>query len=693
MIKPIIHAFLGMIMLLNFGFSSPAQAVPENEPDQYVQISIVTDKTTVESGDTIRVGVVQNIYPKWHTYWKNPGDSGTPTSISWELPEGFSASEFDWPTPLKIPFGPLTNYGYEGEVTLLQNLTLPETITDEPITLNGRVDLLVCHDICIPESHNVSLTLNGDELPQPEAISEAETKLPTVINSDAQFRISGENVEIELGENNNLSSSFFIAPEEWGIVANTAEASIDGSTVTQKVGDREWDDVPEQANFVFVEGDQSYLVSASKSAKVAPTIPAQETQGSNITALQAIIFAFLGGLILNLMPCVFPVLSIKALSLVKLGKSEEKKARQHGLSYTAGILLSFGIIAGALIALKASGAQIGWGFHLQNPMIISLLIYLVFIIGLNLIGVFEFANPFANTGQKLTQSDGNKGAFFTGVLATLVATPCTAPFMAGAIGFALTQPAIISMTVFLSLGLGLAAPYLALCFSPALRHKLPKPGAWMEKFKELLAFPMFITAAWLTWVLAQQSNSTTVFCLLVSLTLIAFMFWLYKSIPAKGILRYISKALIVISILFVISTLIIAPQERGTGNVSPVMVNEEAFTLQKLNDALAGDEGIFTDMTAAWCITCKVNERVALKTDAVQSIFKEHNIQFMVGDWTNQDPEITKYLKSYGRSGVPLYVFYPPRDASTGERPEPIVLPQILTPNLVVKTLNKGLGL
>ncbi len=691
MTRTFIHTTLMILGLLSFGFS--AQAMNGGEPDQYVSVRIITDKTSVQAGDTIRLGLVQNIHPKWHTYWINPGDSGTPTSIHWNLPKDFSTTALEWPTPLKIPFGPLTNYGYEGQSILLQTLKIPDSFDDsQPITLTGRVDLLVCHDICIPESHPVSITLNGKAPASPEEIQNAELQIPQEVTATASIEENGGDIIFNTANLNTLvGNNFFIAPEEWGVIDNTAKSSANGNSIVQKRGDRDWTDIPNATRYIIVDNDtkESFAFTATKK-ETAATASATAPSNKSITPLKAIIFAFLGGLILNLMPCVFPVLSMKALSLVKLGKTEEKKARQHGISYTMGVLLSFGVIAGALLILKSTGAQIGWGFHLQSPIIISFLIYLIFIIGLNLLGIFEFANPFANTGQKLTQSDGNKGAFFTGILATLVATPCTAPFMGAAMGFALTQPTIISMSVFLSLGLGLAAPYLALCFSPALRNKLPKPGAWMEKFKELLAFPMFLTAAWLTWVLAQQSNEASIFYLLVSLTLIGFVFWSRKSASGKGILKYISRAVNIIALIFIITIpFLLTPKTP----VEKSQAHSEEFSLSKLDEALQGDQAIFTNMTAAWCITCKVNERIALKTDAVQSAFDKHNITFMVGDWTNKEPEITEYLTSFGRSGVPLYVFYPPRNIETGERAKPIVLPQILTPAIVLKSLSKGLEL
>lgn len=695
-----IRLFIPLLLILSFfAVLSPAKAETEEWLDQYVQISIISDQTEVSGGETLRLGLVQNIHDGWHTYWLNPGDSGTPTSITWELPDGFKASELEWPAPQKIPFGPLTNYGYEEQVTLLQNLTLPDTLPEGAITLNGRVDLLVCHDICVPERHEVSLILNGDTQGMPDSIREATKRLPSArdIITDAVFGEKGDILELSFSSNDTkmpLDVEYRLAPEDWGSIENSAKAKTkheDGRLVIHQMrGDREWDDLPDHIYFVLVNDkhDISFRIKAKKDKTTLPAIAETNTiNTSNIGIIQALLFALLGGVILNLMPCVFPVLSLKALSLVKIGKDEEKKARKHGLFYTAGILASFMLIASVLLVLKSGGAQIGWGFHLQDPIIISILIYLVFIIGLNLAGFFEFANPFANTGQSLTQKDDHKGAFFTGVLATLVATPCTAPFMAGALGFALTQPAIVSIFVFLALGFGLALPYLSLCFIPALRSKMPKPGAWMEVFKQFLSFPMFLTAAWLTWVLAQQGSENAVFLALINLTLITFTIWVFKVSASKALWKVIAMAILAFSLTC--ATLDASQKPKVVMESSDIHV----FSQEKLGALLEGNDPIFTNMTAAWCITCKVNERVALKSDTVMQLLTDHNIQYLKGDWTNRDAAITQYLKSFGRSGVPLYVFYPPRNEVTGERPDPIVLPQILTPAIVKAEIEEGLNL
>lgn len=691
-----LHIFLLVVFsILIAGFSSAhAEESSDKEPDQYVFLRLIADKTNVSGGETVRLGLEHIIHPKWHTYWKNPGDSGTPTQIEWDLPEGASVSDIEWPTPIKIPYGPLTNYGYEQQVTLLQNLVLPDDIGDAPFAIKAKVNLLVCHDICIPESHDVSIIFNGNTPAELDTIDAAEKSLPTPVDWQAEYIAQDENFIIrvykeDVSEFENVSD-VTLAPENWGAVDNTADADLQilntGFQVSQKLGLRdlvEIENFPTVLFFKTAEGEKkSYRFTAYP---YVPNAPPSVATGGSLTIAKALIFALLGGLILNLMPCVFPVLSMKALSLVKLQGSEEKKARAYGLSYTAGILISFGLIAGTLIALKAGGAQIGWGFQLQNPAVIVFLTYLIFIIGLNLSGFFEFTGKLSGFGQTLTKDAGHKGAFFTGVLATIVATPCTAPFMGAAMGFALTQPAFISMLVFLTLGLGLALPYIALCYIPALRHKLPKPGLWMETFRQFLAFPMFITAAWLVWVLSQQVGALSVFCMLLGLIAVTFSIWILRLKPEGGFGKFILLIALIVSLVFIVSSFIMPSNSDMKTEITEQQENWESFSEQKLQNLLRSDDPVFVNMTAAWCITCKVNEKVALSHDKAQKLFEEKHVRYLKGDWTNQNPEITAYLKSFGRSGVPLYVYYGTPKA--GERPDPVVLPQILSFGLIKDTI------
>lgn len=689
--------FIGILIGGIVGGGLSSYAGYGDESSHHVSIRLLADKTKLSGGEKITIGIEQKIDSGWHTYWINPGDSGTPARISWEMPKGFETSDIRWPIPRKMKMGPLVNYGYEGKVTLLQNLTLPKKLPSGPISLKAQIDLLVCHEICIPETHHAELTLNGGEKAQGTLIAQARAKMPLETGWEAHISEIDGALEVRVIAQNTTpftkTDSVHFFPEEWGLLDNTAkpEAHITdtGLFIRQARGERDLSDVPTAKGVVVYEDPQGQTKAIRISTLIDSSFSSARKNGaqtSDISLLGALLFALLGGLVLNLMPCVFPVLSMKALSLVKLKGEDISKARAHGLAYTAGILMSFAVIAGALIALKIGGAQIGWGFQLQNPLMILTLAYLLFLIGLNLSGFFEFsAGRLSGIGTYFTQKHGLAGSFATGILAALVATPCTAPFMGIAMGFALTQPALIAMSVFLMLGFGLALPYLALTFIPALRHLLPHPGHWMETFRQFLAFPMFASAAWLVWVLAQQTNPMGVFLALSGMIALAFFIWLAKVRPEKGIGKIITLLLMLGSLAFVISTCTLPQHKNEQAQIGAE--NWAPYSAAQLKKLLREGHPVFVNMTAAWCITCKVNEKVALSTQSTRALFKEKNIRYLKGDWTNQNPEITKYLASHNRNGVPLYVYYGPRDEETGERPEAVVLPQILTSGIINETL------
>lgn len=687
MTKTLFRLLVALLFFISFSSAHAFDA-------QHVSIRLLPEKTALQGGDTVTVGIEQTIEKGWHTYWTNPGDSGAVARIAWKGTDtDIVAAPIVWPTPSRLPMGPLMNFGYENKVVLLQDITLPKNLPEGPVTLNATIDILVCADICIPETHESSFTINGDQAPSAAAVEKARGKLPLDVSWKASLREDGKNIVVTIPTESPKSfaklESIEFYPEEWGIISNpatTVAMTNDNSlTVIHPRGERAIKEVP-SSKFVLAYEDASGARKAIRLDLPRDAVGSTVVPNSNVGLMQALLLALIGGMILNLMPCVFPVLSMKALSLVQLKDKESAKARLHGLAYTAGIVLSFVAIAAILIAFKTGGAQIGWGFQLQNPAIILFLTYLFFTLGLNLAGFFEIDFGLANAGQSLTRAHGLSGSFFTGMLATLVATPCTAPFMGVAMGYALTQSPFISILVFIALGLGLALPYLALCYIPALRHLLPRPGAWMETFRQFLAFPMFAASCWLIWVLSQQTDHMGVLIGLLGLLSIAFGLWLWKNRPhgktAKAIV--ITTALAMFG--FAVSTLVI---ER---HVEPAMAMEtatgisEAFSQEKLNQYLDDNQPIFINMTAAWCITCKVNEKVAISIPSTQKIFEERKIKYLKGDWTNQNPEITKFLESYGRSGVPLYVYYPPSSR------EGMVLPQILTPGIVEKTILTQVG-
>jgi thiol:disulfide interchange protein DsbD len=508
------------------------------------------------------------------------------------------------------------------------------------------------------------------------------------------------------------ATDMFFFPEQWGVILNATPQEItvaDGTLMIKAQRDTRPLSEIQTLNGVFTYKDSAGKNNAASLSLPITSTPLSSPLGSGIKGeginnvktitedttsfAQAIFLALLGGLILNLMPCVFPVLSMKALSLVKMSDREQKHANLHGIFYTLGVMVCFGAIAGTLIALQQAGEEIGWGFQLQNPVVVLLLAYLLFAMALNLSGFFEMkGHLFTNIGHKLAAKHGYTGTFFTGMLATIVATPCTAPFMATAMGYALTQPPVIALGVFMALALGLSLPYLLLCFIPPLRKSLPKPGAWMETFRQFMSFPLFASVAWLIWVYAQQvSGDYGTLIGLSGLLLIAFSIWISHHEPRRQPLKTGIHALSV-------TALILALMVAGLSHVKSDMTAKEisqdtkipsiAYSKETLDKLLAGDDPVFVDMTASWCITCQVNERIALYTDSTSTLFKEKNVHYVVGNWTNRNPEITAYLATYGRNGVPLYVYYAGRDPKTGTRPDAEILPQLLTSGLVADVIN-----
>lgn len=703
--------FLSFFALFLGTATTPTHA-QEAEPDHYVQFRALSEIDTIAAGESIWIALEQELYPEWHSYWVNPGDSGAPTRVEWDLPEGFTITQLQWPTPHKLPYGPLLNYGYEGNVVALQKLTAPESFGGEKITLSGQAESLVCKDICIPEFGPVSITLNGENSIDNRAyVDAARAKMPTPSDLSAHFSQEGDNFVLRIEGTDicsaqNPCTDLEIFPYEWGLIVNTETpvGAYKDSILNIVQTASEERDIAEVTNSRIIiaytdsSGARTAVEVNAEHQKITPVkaatdnITVEETQSpqNNMSLIAALGFALLGGLILNLMPCVFPVLSLKALSLAKLSKEDHSVARVHGLSYTTGVVLSFLAIASLLIFLKSIGAQIGWGFQLQNPLVVTLLAYLLFIVGLNLSGLFEFANPFGSTGQKLTSNHSASGSFFTGVLATLVATPCTAPFMAAALGYALVQPAAISLSIFAALGLGLALPFLALSFVPALGKVMPKPGAWMDTFKQFLAFPMFASAAWLVWVMSKQASSSAVLATLIGMVAISFGLWLWGKLPKAGLSRAILKTIAIISLISPLALLPSPSSVTQTGEQTlSLSLNEEAFSQDALSRYLENtNDPVFVEMTADWCITCKVNKATSINIAGTKKVIADNNVKYLLGDWTNRDERITQYLQQFNRSGVPLYVYYAPRPDALSERPAPKILPQILTPNIIQKALS-----
>ena len=701
------------LVLAALGWGSAMAAEPG--PHHRVEVGLFAEKSAAEPGKTITVAVQERIEPGWHTYWINPGDSGEPTSIEWNLPQGFSAGPILWPIPHVISVGPLAEYGYDNEVVLLTEIQVPEKTEGDSVTLSAKVSYLVCREICIPEEKHVELTLpaKSDGTGSPSAfapqIEKARSALPVPLPGTASYSANRakELLRLTVSTDEKLlkgvkTARFF--PLTWGSLSNPAPQPMKISsgqlTLDLKQGDTK--ETPEKLEGLLVlakgsgeAGRIGYTVSASRgpdSAAAGGGLDPGGGDGVGSSAVQspsaargvsgpgiAVLLAFLGGAILNLMPCVFPVLALKALAFAK---KAEQGHWQQGIAYLSGVLVSFGAIVAFIVAFRNSAEALGWGFQFQSPAFVLVLAILFFVMGLSLSGVVSFGAGLMSIGDSLSRRPGNAGYFFTGVLAAIAATPCTAPFMGAAIGYAMVQPSYILAAVMMGLGLGFAAPVVILSISPALQHILPKPGVWMVTLKQVLAFPLYATSAWLVWVLSIQSGSDGVMAAALAVVWIGFAAWLahktaFSSLPVKLIAPTLAVAALAV-------TLPMAEMAQRIDTVSgaeSASIAEEPFTKARLDQLRAEGRPVFVNLTAAWCITCKVNERVALKTNAVTQAFRSGGITYLKGDWTRANPEITDLLKSFDRAGVPLYLFYP------GHGQEPRVLPQILTAGLVLEEI------
>lgn len=672
---------------------------------EQVKAQLIASADAVHPGDEIQVGVHQLIIPHWHTYWINPGDSGLATTIKYDLPEHVTVSGIQWPTPVRITLGQVTSYGYEHEVTLLSTLHVPENAgVGGVIPIKATVNWLVCEEACIPQKVELSLQLpvipaGTSAGPGSPLIAGARAALPATSpwpvsvehGSDGLLmRITGAGLQSA-----NIKDIWFY-PAEWGKIAHSAAQTwrLDGDKLELKLqpGEAPPANGEELAGVLAVTGNGSggpvtrgFIVNAVVGPAAAANPPAQEP---GLAVSTALLLALLGGVILNLMPCVFPVLSIKALSLIKQAHQAPLQTRLHGLAYTVGILASFALLGGFLIVLKASGMHIGWGFQFQSPLFVLAVAYLIFAVGLSLSGVFSIGGSVAGIGSSLAGRSGYAGSFFTGVLATVVATPCTAPFMGAALGFALTQSPLVLMAVFLSLGLGLALPYLLLSLWPSLQRRLPKPGIWMERLKQGLAFPMYAAAVWLVWVLAQQSGINAVVIALGGMVIIAFSAWLYEvTKTGSPAAQYTGAGFSILALALALISGYVGIQSAVTPSQPAVIQssdkNWEPYSAARLKAVRAEGKPAFLNFTAAWCLSCLVNEKVALNQSSVIDAFKSTGTVYLKGDWTNQDDDITKILAEFGRSGVPLYVYYP-----AGAQAKPVVLPQILTSEMVAQAVN-----
>ncbi len=676
-----------------------------------MEAELIARHRAFQPGTPLELALRLKIIDHWHTYWQNPGDSGLPTRLTWSLPAGFSAGAIEWPHPKKLPLGPLMNFGYEGEVLHLVSVQTPANAkSGTPVTFSAKAEWLVCSDVCIPESADVSISLPAvDSAPLPDprwtgSFARARDALPgRLANWTTSATIADGRLAIDLSPPSGVAMSisdatFFPLRDE--LIANAATQVLTKTSSGFRLSVQAADPVNmsiKSADGVIVttgnwgSAHSGKAVAISAPLTISPTTvpPPGPVSGDSSGATPAanplglfagLLFALAGGMLLNLMPCVFPVLGIKIMSFARHAQSDPALLRKQGFAFLGGVLLTFWILAGILIALRAAGESIGWGFQLQSPLFVTTLAMLFLLMALNLSGVFEIglrlqsAAGSVETNRRGTLTD----AFLSGMLATVVATPCTAPMMGAALGYTLSQPAVVSILVFTAIALGMALPILVLSLMPGWLRHLPRPGPWMITFRQFLAFPLLATVAWLTWVLGSQAGNDGAAKLLFGLVIVSLAAWLYGHWQISRPLRAILGA----SLIALCGIAVAWPDAPRPGATQAYV--EDAwtpFSTRRLAELRSQHKAVFVDFTATWCITCQVNKHVALNRENVVKRFKDLDIVRMKADWTLKDPEITRALAEFGRNGVPLYVFYP----ADGE---PRILPEILTPTIVLSAID-----
>lgn len=683
--------FIACLFVLAFALPANAQngAVAGKSP--HITARLIADSATVAPDGDITLALDYTPAPGWHTYWINPGDTGLPPQFKWNLPDGLTVSDAQFPAPETLPAFSLMSYGFTGRTVLLIPARNGSSLkAGDTLPIKAHVDFLVCADVCIPESLDIGLDLKvGPAKPGPDAgiVEKAKRALPV---QGRTATINLRNGEVELGfplADANAQGAYFF-PGQAGITSASAPQTLDmganGFTLRTKAAGTALP-AGELSGVLKLADGTAYAISLTH-APLDPAVhglgAAQARTDTSVSGiLIAIIGAFIGGLILNLMPCVFPVLSMKLLSLARAGH-DRRLARQEALSYGAGAIITFVALALILTAARLFGQSIGWGFQLQSPYVTASLSLIMLLVALNMSGVFEIGSSLqAVGGLQVSANRPRLGALLTGVLAVVVAAPCTAPFMATAIGVALAQGGGIAFAIFVSLGIGFALPFVVLTFLitqvPAFARVLPKPGKWMDRLKHALSLLMYAACLWLVWVFAQQVQAGGVILLVFALALVVL------AVMKVRLPKFI-KPVVLIGGLILCGLAASLPRSEKIQSLPSGLLPHKNFSVEALAALRAEGKPVFVDLTAAWCVTCKVNERLVLTTKAFGQAVSETGTVYMVGDWTNQDPAIARYLTLFDRSGVPLYVYYGPNNAA------PVVLPQLLKTDAVVKVIRGG---
>lgn len=673
------------------------------DDERHVEARILSDMEVVAPGQDFHIGFHQVMDDGWHTYWRNGGDAGEPIEVEWDLPDGVTAGEMVWPVPKsKRLADTIMDYLYEGEVTLPVRFHIAEDYAGSSLTVRADAMWLVCSDVCIPEAQSFELTLQVDDVPRehPDDVwyirAALESEPQRADEIDASLSRSGETLVLALsgGVFSDPSSewrelSFY--PFDSDLIEHAPPQTVDsdgertlllltpaiavehdatmprGGLLNYEVY-RAGAWMPEHVEILAEPSDEVIAVAVSGAAALSGGMWAM------------IVFAFLGGLILNLMPCVFPILTIKVVNIVETAHDHPRRVRRHGLYFMAGVVSSFVLLAGLLVLLREFGLPVGWGFQLQVPVVVAVLAVLLFGIGLNLMGVFEVGTSLQGLGQGLADKPGGRAAFFTGVLAVVVAAPCVGPLAAGALGAALTQPTIVVLLVAAAMGLGLALPFVVFAFMPDLLRFLPRPGPWMTTFKQVLAFPMFASAIWLVWVLSIQTGSAGVLFVLNSMLALGLAVW------AAPRAHFAWKLVALVAVLGMLTSTIWVSRLPSAMSTQTLAANEEPWSRERVASLRTRGKAVFVDVTAAWCVTCQVNKIRVLDDDDVQAAFERHGVVILRADWTNRNDEIAALIAEHGQAGVPLYLLYP---ADGGA---PRVLPTVLDEGSLIEALAEAAG-
>ena len=657
--------FLKISFLLFFCLAINAVTVDTG----HANVSLVKYENVKGNQNISLIGIRMDMQKNWHTYWKNPGDSGGHIKVNWSHNDNVSISEIYWPTPSLIPYEPLMTYGYKNFVIFPFEII---NSNNKNSFIEASIDFLICDDICVPEKAFIKTNLQDIETDN--SLYDWFLKVPAQ-TLPVKASLVKDFIEIRFSSPFNVTSAIFFVDDQ-DIVEHASDQILVKEENNYLLRIKKIDDLESFNNLSGV-----ISINNNESFKINAEIDGAQQNSLNISFLQAIIFAFVGGLILNLMPCVFPIISLKVLSFISMSNQSPTKIRAHALSFCSGVMLSFIMIGLAMILLKQAGLFLGWGFQLQSPVVVGLLSLLMFVIGLVLLSDINIGSSLTRLGG-VGSSDKLIGSFSTGILAVIVASPCTAPFMGAALGYALIQPSGVTLPVFSALGLGFAFPYFILSASPSLVNYLPKPGSWMVTLKEFFAFPMFATSIWLIWVFSFQTSSNEVIFLLITILLISLLIWIASKINKPNYS----------TIIFVFAVFIIFFQFRDIPSKeiqSPNALKLENFNYVEWNENIEKEyqnknQAYLINFTAAWCITCQTNDKIALSRPNIKEYIYENNIEYIVADWTNKNDKILKTLEFYNRNGVPLYIFWKP-----GMK-ESKILPAILTEQILLDSFNNS---